>query len=96
MKPRILDGRSRRAGDEFCGKRQRVLKEKRVSDFGRDRDRKVSNRARLVAWVLVRRLGVAGRCGWGCLLRECNRVGRVLLGWGRSRAGEMLCRELTF
>jgi hypothetical protein len=44
----------RGGGRGFCAEWQRVLKEKQVADFGRDRDRKVSNRARLVASVLVR------------------------------------------
>ena len=69
MKSRILkaaaawrvtnSGRWKRGGGRgFCAEWQRVLKEKRVSDFGWDRARKVSSRARLVASVLVRRRGV--------------------------------------
>jgi len=33
MKPRILDGRSRRVGDEFWKKRQRILAGEEVADF---------------------------------------------------------------
>ena len=83
MKSRILECRAawrvtnfgrleRRRGRGFCAEWQRVLKEKRVSDFGWGRAGKVSNRTAVVELVLVR-----GCCDEGCLLRECNGVGRV-------------------
>ena len=50
----------RRRGRGFCAEWQRVLKEKRVSDFGWDRDGKVSSCAVLACWLLP----VAAPC-WG-------------------------------